>query len=288
MLEREEYVEQAYFFKILLERLGQSIPLQELLEQTKYELLASTKLPMAIDLLLGELKHRGMMSLGMELLEHYFVPFQTFLMAEAERDRGRFDYRTALRILGAEANYRSQETLNAQGLFFFQFEALSRNRLSYDRGLGAMAKDPVYSSEWREWLLILRRQLGLVDLADMIFVRSQLYRDQKAKLGGEEAEAPVLFGLPEGRIAKANRRKDPLFLFAAMQRHLGYPAVPRLEPVDPLPELVPRLQRRVEHLESRIKLLEEEQRGGIDITKFYETPGNVPNALSDLNGRSPP
>ena len=34
--------------------------------------------------------------------------------------------------------------------------------------------------------------------------------------------APVLFGAQEGRIAKAHRGKDPLFLFAALQRHLQH------------------------------------------------------------------
>ncbi|MCA9132316.1 MAG: hypothetical protein KDA45_04150 [Planctomycetales bacterium] len=281
MLPPEEYVEQAYFFRILLERIGQNIPLQELMEQVKYELLASTKLPMAIDLLLGELKHHGQMSSGMNLLKHYFVPFQTFLIAEAELDSGRFDYRTALRILAAEAHFRSQPQLSPQGLFFFQFEALSRNRLHYDRGLTAMSQDPAYPDPWQQWLLILRRQLGLVDLADMIFVRSQLYQQQRRRFDDCQPEAPVLFGLPEGKIANANRRKDPLFLFAAMQRHLGYPPVPRLEPVDPLPTLVPQLQRRVERLEMRLKLMEEEQRGSLDITKFYNN-GRVPPAGDDL------
>lgn len=269
MLEREEYVEQAYFFRTLLDRLGQNLTLQELMEQTKHELLATTRLPMAIDVLLGELRHCGHMAGGMQMLKHYFVPFQTFLISEAELDRGRFDYRTGLRVLAAEAEYRSQEKMNPQGLFFFQFEAISRNRLSYDRGLRAMSLDPFYPPEWSEWLLILRRQLGLVDLAEMIYVRSELYQQNRSRYGDVEPEAPVLFSIPEGRIAKANYRKEPLFLFAAMQRHLGYPAVPRLEPIDPLPALVPQLQRRMERLESRIKLLEEEQRGGIDITKFY-------------------
>lgn len=281
MLPREEYVEQAYFFRILLERLGQNIPIQDLMEQTKFELLASTKLPMAIDLLLAELKHRGQMSIGMSMLDHYFVPFQTYLVFEAEADRGRFDLRTALRILQAESEYRSKETMNRQGLFFFQFEAISRNRLNYDRGLKAMSADPVYSPEWQKWILILRRQLGIIDLADMIFVRSQLYQDRRTQFGETEPEAPVLFGLPEGKIAHANRRKDPLFLFAAMQRHLGYPAVPRPEPIDPLPSLVPQLQRRLERLEARIKLFEEEQRGGIDITRFYND-GKTPPPGDDL------
>ena len=279
MLAREEYIEQAYFFRTLLERIGQNIPLQELMAQVKYELLASTKLPLAIDYLLGELKHSGKMNGGMSVLKHYFVPFQTFLVAEAETDRGRFDYRTALQILAAESHYRTVEQFSAAGLFFFQFEATSRNRLSYDRGLTAMSEDPAYPAEWQEWLLILRRQLGLVDLADMIFVRSQLYFDRRQRFGDEPAEAPILFGLPEGKIANSNRRKDPLFLFSAMQRHLGYPAVPKLEAIDPLPSLVPLLQRRIERLELRIKLMEEEQRGSLDITKYYRsgkavTPGD--------------
>jgi hypothetical protein len=280
MLPIEEYIEQAYFFRVLIERIGQNLPLQELLEQTKHEVLASTKLPMAIDLLLAELKHHGQMSGGMALLKHYFVPFQTFLVSEAEADKGRFDYRTGLRILQAEADYRSK-SCTPQGLFFFQFEALCRNRLNYDRGLKAMSDDPVYGPQWREWILIVRRQLGIIDTADLIYVRSQLYLDRRIAQGNLEVEAPVLFGLAEGKIAQANRRKDPLYLFAAMQRHLGYPAVPKLEAFDPLPTLVPQLLRRMERLESRIKLFEEEQRGGIDITKFYKG-GRVPPPADDL------
>jgi hypothetical protein len=280
MLPIEEYIEQAYFFRVLIERIGQNLPLQELLEQTKHEVLATTKLPMAIDLLLAELKHHGQMSSGMAMLKHYFVPFQTFLVSEAEADKGRFDYRTGMKILQAEADYRSK-TCSPQGLFFFQFEALCRNRLNYDRGLKAMSEDPVYDASWREWILIVRRQLGIIDTADLIYVRSQLYRDRRVAQGQLEIEAPVLFGLAEGKISQANRRKDPLYLFAAMQRHLGYPAVPKLEAVDPLPTLVPQLMRRMERLESRIKLFEEEQRGGIDITKFYKG-GRVPPPADDL------
>ncbi|MFO0922888.1 MAG: hypothetical protein U0905_10425 [Pirellulales bacterium] len=273
MLAREEYVEQAYLFRILIDRLGGEIPLQELLKQVQHELLATSKLPMAVDFLLAELKHQGVMSFGMQRLSHYFTPFQTFLVAQAEEDRGRFDFKTALRILQVEAEYRSN-TDNRQGFFFYQFEALSRNRLNYDRGLKAMSEDPVYTQEWKDWILAVRRQLGLIDLADLIYGRSQdfvTYR--KRRLGPDaEAELPILFGEKEGKIAFANRRKDPLYLFAAMQRHLGYPVVPKLEPVDDTAHIVPQLQRRIERLESRIKLFEEEQRQGIDITKFYQGP----------------
>lgn len=281
MLPKEEYVEQAYFFQMLLDRLGQGIPLQDLLEQSKYELLSTTKLPMAIDLMLGELKHHGQMSTGMSMLSHYFVAFQTFLVSEAELDRGKFDYQTALKILQAEALYRSKSEISPQGLFFYQFEAVSRNRLNYDRGLLAMSKDPTFPPEWKEWILIVRQQLGLGDLAEMIYVRSEFHREKKSRLNNREFDAPLLFGIAEGRIAFANSHKDPLFLFAAMQRHLGYPPVPRLEAIDPLPTLVPLLQRKMERLEARIKLLEEEERGGIDITKFYEG-GRIPPPGDDL------
>ncbi|MFN9593455.1 MAG: hypothetical protein ACK56G_12225, partial [Pirellulaceae bacterium] len=91
MLDRDEYVEQAYLFELLHERMGADFPLQDLLQQARHELLATTKLPMAVEFLLAELKHFGEMSRGMRRLAHYFSPFQSFLVEEAERDRGRFD-----------------------------------------------------------------------------------------------------------------------------------------------------------------------------------------------------
>ena len=80
MLEREEYVEQAYFFGTLAERLPQNLPMQDLLRQTGEELLASTKLPMAIDFMRTELEHAGVLATAMASLPHYFTPFQTYLM----------------------------------------------------------------------------------------------------------------------------------------------------------------------------------------------------------------
>jgi hypothetical protein len=46
--------------------------------------------------------------------------------------------------------------------------------------------------------------------------------------------------------------------------------VPRPVPPDQTHELIPQLARRLERLEARIKLMEEERRTGLDITKFYE------------------
>lgn len=277
MLDREELVEQAYFFGKLYERIGRETTLQELFEQSRYEVLATTKLPMAIDFLTGELKHLGVIAPAMKKIGHYFTSFQTFVVEQAELDHGRFDFKTAILILKHDAEYRSKQ-LDKQGAFMFQFECLCRNRLNYDQGLKAMSDDPIYDANWKEWILIVRRQLGFVDIADLIYGRSESFvQMRKRKLGPDaEAEYPILFGEREGRIAYANRQKDPLFLFAAMQRHLGYPPVPRREIKDDTIDLIPQMQRRIERLESRIKFMEDEQRQGIDITKLYVNPKQVP------------
>jgi len=273
MLEHEEYVEQAYFFRMLAERLPQNLPLQDLLRQTGEELLASTKLPMAIDFMRVELEHAGVLAPAMASLSHYFTPFQTYLMREAEQEGGRFDIRVGLKVLQAEAEFRAKKA-SPQGMFLFHFEVLCRNRLRYDPGLTAMAEDPIYNGDWRSWILVVRRQVGLIDLADLLYVRSQYYQVQRAQRAGRELEpeVTVLFGEKEGKIALSNRGKEPLFLFAALQRHLNYPQVPRPIIADTTPDLIPRLLRRVEQLETRIKLVEQEQRQGIDITEFYEGP----------------
>ena len=262
-LDREEYVEQVYFFRTLCERMQQNMSTQELLGAIRQEILATTQLPYAIDFMLGELRLTGGFATAMAHLPHYFTPFQTFVVAEAEKPEARFDFRVGLDILQREADYRARGA-SPQGIFLYQFETLCRNRLGYDRGLEAIAADNIYDEAWREWILTVRRQIGLVDLADMLYVRSELYRQTRG-----EAEKPILFGEKEGRIALANRRKDPLYLFAALARHLGYPSVPHPRPEDSNRYLLPTLQRRIERLESRIKLLEEELRGGINLSRFY-------------------
>jgi hypothetical protein len=257
--------------------------MQECLRQVKEELLASTKLPIAVDYLRTELEHSGLLSPAMARLSHYFTPFQTFIMQESENERGRFDLRIALEILRFEADYRAAGA-SPQGLLIFQFEILCRNRLRYDQGFTAMSADPWYDESWREWILVLRRQVGIIDFADLVYVRSQYYQQRREARAGEELppEKAILFGEKEGKIAWANRQKDPLFLFAAMQRHLGYPTVPRPKPVDETPQIIPALMRRVERLEQRLKLFEEEQRdGAFDLTKFYGAAPNLEQRSSE-------
>jgi hypothetical protein len=270
MLDREEYVEQAHLFRTLGERFAENVPVQELIGLVKQEILSTTRLPLALDFLLTELKHTGVMSGAMARLAHYFTPFQTYVMQEAESERGRFDMRIAIEILRCEAEYRSKSPI-APAMFMYQFECLCRNRLRYDRGLAAMAGDPIYDAAWQEWIRELRLRIGMVDFADMIYVRSQQYivHHTKPNEPPPAPEKPILFGEKEGKIAWANRRKDPLYLFAALQRHLAYPVVPRPRKPDESVNLLPLLRGQVERLEARVKLLEDENRGGIDITKFY-------------------
>ncbi|HET6878760.1 MAG TPA: hypothetical protein VFI31_01240 [Pirellulales bacterium] len=270
MLEREEYVEQAYFFQVLRERQQQNLSTQELLASVREELLSTTRLPMAVDFLRTELRHSGVFGTAMTRLAHYFTPFQTFVISEAERERGRFDFGVALHILEREARYRA-ESATRQGVFLYQFECLCRNRLGYDKGLDAVAGDPIFDDAWREWITTVRRQVGLVDVADMIYVRSVHFVNQRQRQGLDlqGPEKPVLFGEKEGKIALANRRRDPLLLFSALERHLHYPQVPRLRAMDDSRHLLPALLRRVERLETRLKLLEEEQKGGIDLSRFF-------------------
>src|SRR5688572_4230703 len=234
-LGREEYIEQSHFFRSLAERLTENVPAQEVLATVREEVLATTKLPLAIDFLLGELRHAGVLGPAMALLPHYFTPFQTFLIRESENERLRFDLRVGLEILRREAEYRAGDPTR-QGIFLYQFEVLCRNRLGYDRGLEAVALDPAFDDVWRGWIRKVRRQIGMVDLADLIYVHSEYYWQRPENQRAEPSSAPVgettgertgaedgparsdapahhedgearvvLFGEREGRIALANR-----------------------------------------------------------------------------------
>ncbi len=215
ILDREEYIEQAYLFHGLNHRLNSSDPVQDVMRHARDEILATTKLPMAIDFLLAELNHVGTMATAMKKLSHYFSPFQTYLIGAAEDERGRFDMNQALSILEHEARFRADNS-DPASMFFFQFEVLCRNRLDYDYGLQAMAADPVYDPPWQSWILSVRHRIGMVDLPDLVYVQSEYYVMREKAAGHAVPESStILFGEKEGRIALANRRKEPLYLFSA-------------------------------------------------------------------------
>ena len=70
----------------------------------------------------------------------------------------------------------------------------------------------------------------------------------------------MLFGEKEGKIARANRGRDPLYLFAALQRHLNYPLVPYLRQRDNPQVQLPTILAKLRELEQRVKYLENETR----------------------------
>jgi hypothetical protein len=272
ILDREEYIEQAYFFRVLRERLGQNLAMQELLERVHEEILSTTRLPLAIQFLATELKHSGLLSSGFARLPHYFTAFQAFVIRQTEEGNQRITIDTALLVLEREAEYRANNPSPA-GLFVYQFEVLSRNRLGYDAGLSAMALDPIYDAAWREYVGLVQRQLGTVDFSDLIYLRSQLYvQEQRRRDPAYEPPLAPLYQEKEGKIARANRGRDPLYLFAALQRQLGYPQVPRPVPPDDVGSKIIGLQAKIRELELRLKLVESELRGQVDLTQFLGKP----------------
>lgn len=268
LADRDEYIEQSYFFRVFRERLLENIPAQDILENLHEELLTTTRLPMAVQFLTTELKHTGMLSSGFTRLAHYFTPFQSFVINQAEKEGSKFPMGTALLLLEREAAYKAG-SLTPQGLFVYQFEGIARNRLGYDEGLRAVEEDPFYPAEWRAYIDIVRRQVGEYDFADLVYVRSELYvRDQRRTNPGYEPKVPPLFGEKEGKIASASRGREPLFLFSALQRQLGYPEVPRPKPKDDLNIEIEKLKVRLRELDARLRMAESELRGTFDPTQF--------------------
>jgi hypothetical protein len=277
VLEREEYIEQAYFFRVLRERLGSNLATQDILDHIHEEILATTHLPYAVQFLATELKHSGLLSSGFSRLQHYFTPYQTYVIRQTEEKGHRLSTETALLILQREAEYRAGPATRP-GLFVYQFEAMSRNRLGYDEGLANMAADPFYDAAWAQYLQLVRRQLGAIDFGDLIYVRSDLYvQDQRRENPDYEPPVAPLFGEKEGKIARANRGRDPLYLFAALQRQLGYPEVPRPRQPDDSTAKLDMLMVKLRELETRLKLLEGEMRGQVDLSQF-----GTPEAFQDL------
>jgi len=267
ILEVDEYIEQAYFFHAFRMRQLDGQPSQEILSRIHEEILAITRLQMAVQFMATELRHTGMLSTAVARLNHYFTPFQAFVLGKAEEEGQRFGMATALEVLEHEAQYRSQKP-TPQGLFVYQFEVLCRNRLGYDDGLNAMMLDSFYSADWREYLEMVRVNVGEIEFADLVFIRSEVYAVEHRARESALDLPPVLFGEKEGKIARANRGRDPLFLFAALQRHLNYPKVPYIRKMDNPLQQMPTILAKLRELEQRLKHLENEAR---DIGRFNAT-----------------
>ena len=272
VLDREEYIEQAYFFHAFRERILDGLPSQEILARVSEEILSTTKLPLAISFLTSEIKGVGLMAPAMARLRHYFTPFQAHVIGQAEGDFSRFSMDQALLVLEREAKFKADGPTSA-GLFVYQFEALSRNRLGYTKGLDALAADPFYDDDWRAYIRQLGARLGDVDFADLIYVRSAYFVAERRRTNPDYApKYPTLFGEKEGKIARANRGRDPLYLFSALQRQLGYPEVPRPRRPDEAEGRIALLEQRVTMLENRLKAAEADNRDDFDVSQVIVKP----------------
>jgi hypothetical protein len=272
VLDREEYIEQVYFFHALRERILDGMPAQEVLARVGEEILSTTKLPLAISFLAGEIKAVGLMGPGMTRLGHYFTAFQAHVVGQAEGDFSRFSMDQALLVLEREAKFKADGPTTA-GLFVYQFEAVARNRLGYSKGLDAMAADPFYDEDWQNYIITLNARLGDVDFADLIYVRSAYFVAERRRRHPDFVpKHPTLFGEKEGKIARANRGRDPLYLFSALQRQLGYPEVPRPRRPDEAEARIALLEQRVTQLENRLKAAENDIHGNFDLSQFAVKP----------------
>jgi PAS domain-containing protein len=272
VLDREEYIEQAYFFHAFRDRLMDGQPSQDVLARVGEEILSTTRLPMAIAFMYGEMKAVGLLGPAMARIAHYFTPFQAFVVSRAEEDVGRFSLDQALLILERESRYRAEKPTPA-GLFVYQFETIARNRLGYGAGLDSMGADPFFDENWSDYIVRLRSRLGDVDFADLIYVRSAFLVSERRRRDPQfEPKLPILFGEKEGKIARANRGRDPLYLFSALQRQLGYPEVPRPHRPDEAEARLALLELRVRELENRLKIAEGEIHNELDLGEFVVKP----------------
>ena len=249
------------------------MPTQEILNALHEEILSTTRLPMAIQFLATELKHTGLLSSGFAGCRTTSRRFRPSSSSQTEDERKRFSIDVGLSILEREAQYRAG-TPTRRGCSSTSSRRLSRNRLGYDEGLACHGRRSV----------LRRRLAGVHRHGAPPGRRRRLRRPGLSALGTLRARPappdpdyvpPVapLFGEKEGKIAKANRGRDPLYLFAALQRQLGYPEVPRLKAAATTSTAkLEVLRAKIKELETRLKLVEGEVRGQVDLSEFMAKP----------------
>ena len=272
-LDREEYIEQAYCFRTFRERLDDNTPAQEILRSLSEELLATTNLPKAIDFLRGEILHAGRISPGMARLAHYFTPFQTLRHvagrggAVAIRpEDGPLGLGAAGRIPGRIAD--SGGALHLSIRVHCPQPARLRPR---DEGDFRRSR----SSTRRGGTGFSRPGCGWgrpISASSSITARSNISPSGGNGTPTTSRRIPILFSVQEGRIAKANRGKDPLYMFAALQRQIGHPAAPRRRAKETGPIIHPALEQRLQRIETRLKILDSEVKGEFNLSDFYVKP----------------
>ena len=178
-LEREEYIEQAYLFRTLRERIEQGIATQDLLASIREEILSTTKLPMAVDFLSAELRHQGRFRRGHAKAQPLFTP------VSGVRRRRSGSRARQIRSAAGPGNLPAQRRTIAPTRRCRKESSCSSSSRSHGTDLATTAAcKPLptircSTSVRAEWILTVRRQIGLVDFAEMIYVRSQHYVQQQ-------------------------------------------------------------------------------------------------------------
>ena len=172
VLEREEYIEQVYFFRTLRERLVDGLPSQEILARIGEELLSTTKLPIAVSFLHAEMKSTGVMGPAMERISHYFTPFQAHVVSQAENDTSRFPMEQALLVLEREAKFKSEGPVARRPFSCFSSRRSRATGWDTTRGSPAWRPTRFTPKTGKTTSSPCRTRLGDVDFADLIFVRS--------------------------------------------------------------------------------------------------------------------
>ena len=234
VLDREEYVEQAYFFRTFRERSPTTCRRRTSSTRVHEELLTSTRLPYAVQFLAAELKHTGLARHGFAKLPHYFTAFQAFVVAAGRGGEDAVpDGRPRSWCSNARPRTAPRQPTQAGAV---------RLPVRDDRPQPARLPRRLRRDDGRP---VLRRRLAGIHRrtgrgrsatstspTSSTCGRSCTCIEQRRANPAFEPPLPPLFGEKEGKIAKASRGRDPLYLFAALQRQLGYPEVPRYKQRD--------------------------------------------------------
>ena len=227
VLEREEYIEQVYFFRAVRERLVDGLPSQEILAQIGEELTVNNQA--AHRRLLSACRNEGNRRHGARhgRIAHYFTPFQAHVVSQAENESSRFPMEQALLVLEHEAKFKAEQPAWHRALRV-SIRGARANRLGYNKGLAAMAADPLYTEDWQDYILTLRTRLGDVDFADLIFVRSEQFVQERRRNPNPEFQPkfPVLFGAKGGKSPGPTAAAIPCISLQPFSARLGYPEVP--------------------------------------------------------------
>ena len=221
-------------------------------------------------------------------ISHYFTPFQAHVISQAESDMSRFAMDQALLVLEREAKFKA-EGPSLTALFVFQFEALSRNRLGYTRGLAAMAADPLYPDVWSDYILTLGARLGDVDFADLIFVRSEQFVAERRR------HQPRLTSPSSPRFSARRRARSLAPIAAAIRCTYSPPFTASLatrgstaSAPDELEARVALLEQRIVMLENRMKFAENDIQHDVDLAQVLVKPEDTAGIPAGWGKKSGP